>query len=280
MPPRGAASSGERELTKGVCYCCKTALAAGPRGLLVAAWRHVYPGNLRDIAFTVSRDHGRTFSPPVRVSEDGWAINACPDDGPAIGVDGRGTVHLAWRTVIGGANPEGALFYASTSDGRTFTPRVRIPTLGAFNPTHPQLVESVDGRGRIVGGVGRGGRWAAGRRGTPADREIGQHVDFAPIVTLSSDGPAMYPALATTERGLLAVWPTVGETSVIRARTIRRAVAALSTVHICDPRSIRAEPHVKKVWQRASAAARCRNSASPSDTDKETVSNLPSPFPA
>ena len=53
----GAAPSAERELTKGVCYCCcKTALAAGPRGLLVAAWRHVYPGNLRDIAFAVSRD--------------------------------------------------------------------------------------------------------------------------------------------------------------------------------------------------------------------------------
>jgi hypothetical protein len=47
-----------------------------------------------------------------------------------------------------------------------------------------------------------------------------QQVDFAPIVTLSSDGPATYPTLATTERGLLAVWPTGGETSVIRARTI------------------------------------------------------------
>ena len=214
----GAASSGERELTKGVCYCCKTALAAGPRGLLVAAWRHVYPGNLRDIAFAVSRDRGRTFSPPVRVSEDGWAINACPDDGPAIGVDGRGTVHLAWRTVIGGSDPEGALFYASTSDGRTFTPRVRIPTLGAFNPTHPQLV--VDGRGRIVVAwdeVVEGRRVAAARQ---LIVKSNQQVDFAPIVTLSSDGPATYPALATTERGLLAVWPTGGETSVIRARTI------------------------------------------------------------
>ena len=215
----GAAPAGERELTKGVCYCCKTALAAGPRGLLVAAWRHVYPGNLRDIAFAVSRDRGRTFSPPdTSVSEDGWAINACPDDGPAIGVDGRGTVHLAWRTVIGGADPEGALFYASTSDGRTFTPRVRIPTLGAFNPTHPQLV--VDGRGRIVVAwdeVVEGRRVAAARQ---LIVKSNQHVDFAPIVTLSSDGPATYPALATTERGLLAVWPTGGETSVIRTRTI------------------------------------------------------------
>jgi hypothetical protein len=213
----GAAPSVERELTKGVCYCCKTALAAGPRGLLVAAWRHVYPGNLRDIAFAVSRDRGRTFSPPVRVSEDGWAINGCPDDGPAIGVDGRGTVHLAWRTVIAGADPEGALFYASTSDGRTFTSGVRIPTL-ASNPTHPQLV--VDGRERIVVAwdeVVEGRRVAAARQ---LIVKSNRQVDFAPIVTLSSDGPATYPTLATTQRGLLAVWPTGGETSVLRTRTI------------------------------------------------------------
>ena len=213
-----ASPSTERELTKGVCYCCKTALASGPRGQLYAAWRHVYPGNLRDIAFAVSSDHGRTFSAPVRVSEDGWAINACPDDGPAIGVDGRGTVHLIWRTVIAGADPQGALFYASTSDGRTFTPRVRIPTLGSLNPTHPQLV--VDRSGRIIVA------WdepVEGRR-VAAAREVivkpGAHVDFAPIVTLSSDGPATYPALAATAQGLVVVWPSGGDGSVIRTRTI------------------------------------------------------------
>ena len=51
-----------RELAKGVCYCCKTALAAGADQTVYAAWRHVYPGNIRDIAFTVSRDGGRSFA--------------------------------------------------------------------------------------------------------------------------------------------------------------------------------------------------------------------------
>jgi hypothetical protein len=213
-----ASPSGERELTKGVCYCCKTALAAGPRGQLYAAWRHVYPGNLRDIAFTVSHDRGLSFAPPVRVSEDGWAINGCPDDGPAIGVDGRGTVHLVWRTVIDGANPESALFYASTRDGRTFTARLRIPTLGRLNPTHPQLV--IDGAGRIIVAwdeVVDGQRVAAARQ---LMVKPDQQADFTPVITISSDGPAMYPAIAATYRGLLAVWSTIGEASVIRARTI------------------------------------------------------------
>ena len=80
-------ASAPTAVTGGVCYCCKTAIAAGANGSLYAAWRHVYPGNIRDIAFTVSRDGGRTFAPPVRVSEDKWSIEGCPDDGPAMAID-------------------------------------------------------------------------------------------------------------------------------------------------------------------------------------------------
>ena len=48
-----ARAGAERELFKGVCYCCKTAMVAAPGGVLYAAWRHVFAGNLRDIAFTI-----------------------------------------------------------------------------------------------------------------------------------------------------------------------------------------------------------------------------------
>ena len=123
----------ERMLTMGVCYCCKTSIAAGPGGHIVAAWRHVYDGNVRDIAVTTSTDGGRTFSPPARVSEDGWSINGCPENGPSVVVDDAGATHVAWPTVIGGAEPTGALFYAI---GRraTFSPRLRIPTLASRDP--------------------------------------------------------------------------------------------------------------------------------------------------
>ena len=113
--------------------------------MLVAAWRHVYPGDLRDIAFAISRDGGRSFSAPSRVSEDGWAINGCPDDGPALVVDAGGVTHIVWPTVIAGDEPVGALFYASTRDGQRFTPRVRIPTLGSPKPMHPQMALAADG---------------------------------------------------------------------------------------------------------------------------------------
>jgi hypothetical protein len=207
-----------REITNGVCYCCKTALAASGDGALYAAWRHVYPGNFRDMALSVSRDDGRSFSAPARVSEDRWSIDGCPDDGPAIAVDSGGTVHIVWPTVFGGAKPEGALFYASTRDGLTFTPRVRIPTLGGPQPLHPQV--AVDRAGRIVVA------WdelIEGRR-VAAVRELKLRprleVEFGNVVTLSSDGPSMYPVLAATRAGVLAVWTTGGEPSLIRARVI------------------------------------------------------------
>jgi len=214
----GSAST-ERELTKGVCYCCKTALAVGSDGALYAAWRHVYPGNLRDMAFTVSRDSGRSFSPPVRVSEDGWAMDGCPDDGPAIAVAATGTVHLVWPNVVSGPNPEGALFYASTRDGRTFTARTRIPTLGSPRPSHPQIV--VDHAGRIVVAwdeVIQGQRVAAARE---LEVTLNQPVGFGSVVTLSSGDPGTYPVLAATGSDVLAVWTTGGEASSIRVRAVR-----------------------------------------------------------
>ena len=41
-----------RPITAGVCYCCKTALAAGRDGVgCTLPGASVHPGNLRDIAF-------------------------------------------------------------------------------------------------------------------------------------------------------------------------------------------------------------------------------------
>lgn len=211
-------TSPERLLTNGVCYCCKTALAAGSNGTLYAAWRHVYAGNLRDMAFTASRDGGRSFSPPVRISEDRWAINGCPDDGPAMAVDAGGRVHVVWPTVIGGARTEGAIFYASTRDGRRFTSRVRIPTLGSPKASHPQIVVGPTGRIFVAWDESVDGRRVAAARelrlrtgGVPA---------FGDIVTLSPNGPALYPVLAATEKGLVAVWTAGSDQSRVEVRFI------------------------------------------------------------
>ena len=66
-------------------------VAAGPDGSLFAAWRHVYPGNVRDIAFTVSRDGGRTFAASAPRQRRPVGRDGLPGEtaAPAMAVDGR-----------------------------------------------------------------------------------------------------------------------------------------------------------------------------------------------
>lgn len=131
---RGSSGGAERALASGVCYCCKTALAAGPGGALYAAWRHVYPGGFRDMAFALSRDGGRTFGAAV-----------------------------AWDEVIG---------------------KMRVASVR-------EIRRKADGT-----------------------------LDAGAVVTLAERGPAMYPALAATDAGFVAVWATGGTASAVRARLV------------------------------------------------------------
>jgi hypothetical protein len=201
----GAEPGAERELVKGVCYCCKVAMAATPAGGLMAAWRHVYPGNIRDIAFITSRDGGHTFSQPGRVSVDDWHLAGCPDDGPALAVDGSGTAHVVWPTVLGGPTPEGALFYASSKDGRTFSARVRIPTLGGPKPMHPQVMTAAAGHAYVAWDEVVNGVRQAAVRSLRID-DAGQPTFGATRRLGTPDTHTSYPLLVPTPTGALAVF--------------------------------------------------------------------------
>jgi hypothetical protein len=208
----------ERKITPGVCYCCKTALATAPDGALYAAWRHVYPGNLRDIALSVSRDGGRSFSAPARVSEDRWQLNGCPDDGPALAVDAAGAAHIIWPTVVNEPQPHGALFYASTRDGRTFTSRTRVPTMGSAKPSHPQLAVNARGDAIVAWDEVLDGRRTAFVRRLV---QLGDRVTFGDAIRLDAGLPAMYPVMDVVGHGFIVAW-TSGPpgASVIRVRRL------------------------------------------------------------
>jgi hypothetical protein len=203
-----------RAITGGVCYCCKTAVAVGPDGAIYAAWRHVYPGNVRDIAFTMSRDGGRTFSEPVRVSDDGWVLDGCPENGPAMVVDPRGTIHLVWPTLIPAVNTGSeatlGLFYSASSDGRRFSPRQPIPTDGF--PRHPQIAMSGDGRLMVVWDEEANATRRVAAALSPTGGANGVRFTRMPI---GGQERGEYPVVAGVEDGFVAVW-TGGE----RARSV------------------------------------------------------------
>jgi hypothetical protein len=195
----------ESLIATGVCFCCKTAVAVDGRGSVYAAWRHIFAGSMRDIAFARSTDAGSRFGPLVRVSEDNWELNGCPEDGPALGVDQAGTIHVAWTTLITDREQQKALFYATSKDGTTFSPRARVPTDGVTNPGHPQLALTGNGVALVWDEiVNRVRRVSIGRS---ARGEL-----KAPEV-LSGSESASHPVIARSGNDLLVAWTSRASTA-------------------------------------------------------------------
>jgi hypothetical protein len=192
-----------RAIAPGVCYCCKTSLATAGDGTIVAAWRHVYPGNIRDIALATSSDGGRTFAPPVRVSEDNWVLDGCPENGPALAIDQTNVIHVVWPTLVrgsAGAEETLALFYASSKDGQRFTNRQQIPTDGV--PRHPQLALGARGTMTVA--------WdeqLKGARRIVVAKGISAGPNLVRFVRQSvSDEPGTYPVVAPLGDAAIVAW--------------------------------------------------------------------------
>jgi predicted small lipoprotein YifL len=201
----------ERSIAAAVCFCCKTAVAtSGDR--VYAAWRHIYPGSLRDIAVARSTDNGVTFGDPMRVSEDGWKIDACPDDGPSMVADGHGGIHLAWPTLVAGDTPRKGIFYTTLS-GDAFAPRLRLDS-GESDPAHPQIASDEHTKTAIVWDERAGG----------SRRVVFRHVSGGvaePPLVFASAG-ASYPVVAGGEGYWIVLWSAegAGDHTIIEGRRI------------------------------------------------------------
>ena len=110
---------GETVLDDRTCDCCPTAAVSTPRGLVVA-YRDRSPSEVRDVA-VVRRVDGAWTAPTVP-HPDGWQIDGCPVNGPALAARGD-RVAMAWYT-----EADSAVVQASVSGdgGATWGPAVRV----------------------------------------------------------------------------------------------------------------------------------------------------------
>jgi hypothetical protein len=166
---------------------------------LFAACGQLFDGGARDIAVALAGDGGRTFAPPVRASADNWKIDACPDDGPALAVDSRGVLHIAWPTLIhDGGRDRMAIFHAASSDGgATFSARERVDQSTAGSASHPRIAAASDATVAIV--------WdeqTSGKR-TSVGRIVGGPTE--PSV-LNDHNASSYPAVAAIPTGYVSAW--------------------------------------------------------------------------
>lgn len=101
---------GETVVDARTCDCCSTAFARTGKGVVVA-YRDRDEHEIRDIA-TVAFD-GKEWSAPRPVHADGWQMQGCPVNGPALAANGDDMI-LGWFTA---ASDEPRVQLARSGDG-------------------------------------------------------------------------------------------------------------------------------------------------------------------
>ena len=118
-----------------VCECCSTAAAVTAEGVVVA-FRDRSDKEIRDIA--VSRLERGRWTPSTTVHDDGWEIEACPVNGPALSARAR-LVVIAWFTVKNGQGRAWAAF--SSNSGRTWGTPIRLDDAGSIGRVGVALLD-------------------------------------------------------------------------------------------------------------------------------------------
>ncbi|MBL7002071.1 MAG: exo-alpha-sialidase [Nitrosopumilus sp.] len=118
-----------KSLAENPCPCCNVQLAADAENNVYVSWRQVFGDGetqVRDMVVASSYDSGKTFSDPVKISDDNFNFHGCVHVGAPMDVDSKGNLHVVWYTGKEGAP---GIYYATSSDkGQTFSQPIPILT--------------------------------------------------------------------------------------------------------------------------------------------------------
>jgi BNR repeat-like domain len=202
----------EETIDDDVCTCCPTALARTPQGL-IAAYRDHTSEEIRDIYS--ARKEGGHWQSPHPVHRDGWHINACPVNGPALASRGNEVV-AAWFT---GAEEPGAVRVAFSQDGgATFAPAITMdsPHAGHKPTGRPALTLLNSGEALIswIRHTQNGGELVAARLQA-------KNQSSSPLLVASGTTQALgYPRMQALGSKVLLSWGGAGETKEISTALI------------------------------------------------------------
>jgi len=189
----GATFSKNLKVADGVCPCCRPMIVYGPQGQLMVFWRRVFPGNVRDMVVSISNDEGNTFAPPVRVAEDNWKLEGCPDSGPAVIKVGH-RIYVAWLTEASRAR-SGVRLAWTDDGGKTFS----LPVMASsktLDANHPAFALEDDGTVLLsfqARDPQKRGGWTPPR---PYAIEIDVHGDISdPILIADGTMPVEFPTV-------------------------------------------------------------------------------------
>lgn len=192
----------EVELDHRICDCCQTDAVITDQGPVVV-YRDRTEEEVRDIYIT--REQDGEWTEPQAVHADGWQINACPVNGPAIAAQEQDVV-VAWFT--GSDNTPKVQLAFSDDYGATFGKPVRLDhgnPLGRvdvimLNETYAMVswLEALDGGAEI--------------RSAIVDKKLNVIADKS-IVNTASSRSSGFPIMEKADDQVFFAWTHVDEQS-------------------------------------------------------------------
>jgi len=178
-----------------VCDCCPTSAASTSDGVVVA-YRNRSADEIRDIY--VTRLVNGKWSEPAVVHNDGWKIDGCPVNGPAVSANGKDVV-VAW---FAAPQDQGHSFVAFSQDsGGTFGQPIRVDDEGSFGR---MAVAMMPDGSAVVSWI----ELASGQAAFKIRRigRDGSRSAAATVVDVGARRGTSYPRMVRSERELILTW--------------------------------------------------------------------------
>lgn len=198
-----------------VCECCPTDAVRVGESSVVAVYRGRTEEEVRDV-HSVRRVEGE-WADPRELGGEGWTIEGCPVNGPAVAADGT-TVAASWFTEADGDPRVRAAI--SDDGGKDFSEPVTVAdSSGASTPVGRVDVAFTGDRVAVSWldeAAGDGEQTGAVKvRQMGGDGELGEPVRVAES---SPERRSGIPRIASTEGGTAVVWRGPEEPGVLRAK--------------------------------------------------------------
>ena len=192
------------------CECCSLSAAATSEGPIVV-YRDRSEGEVRDIA--IVRRAGSGWTKPALVAADGWKIDGCPINGPAVAASGR-QVAVAWFTAAQNRARVETAF--SRDSGATFGRPIVVDEASPLG----RVSVILEGNDAIVA-------WLAGGH-APAIRlrrirPAGPPGEPVTVVRTTAGQSSGFPTLARSGDTLMVAWVEAAQATRVRAATIPAA---------------------------------------------------------
>ncbi len=211
---RAGAIADEAVLDDRVCDCCPTAAVRTAGGELVVAFRDRSEDEVRDVSIVRRGDAG--WSSPASLHADGWKIEGCPVNGPALATRGD-RVAAAWFSAADVDAPMVRFAWSDASVEGGFGAPIRID---AGRPIGRVDVAFIRDGVAVVSWVEptEDGRAAVLVRTVSPDGRLGPP---ATVATVPAERAAGMPRLAAHGDAVLVAWTVPGPTFRIGTARIR-----------------------------------------------------------